>query len=171
MTDFELYTLAAKFMELNFIAASLFATILFGFLVMAYTVGAKLTRPQLWLVVPTYLSFISLLLYGAMLVRASVERFLPVNWRARGDAPLSIIDVNNPFATPHLAMLVAAVVIAGSLLFLRDVRKKAAMASGREKRQSLASRARMMRGSGGYGSVHARPALRRLRQARLGGRS
>lgn len=108
------------------IAAGLFITIISGFLVMAYTIGGQLTRSQTWLVAPLFAVFASMAMYGAVAYGELSDRFYPARWRDPDRQPFSVITPHEPLNDTHFIILVGLVIIAGALLFLRDVRTKAA---------------------------------------------
>ncbi len=125
----ELFSVAAKYFELSLISGGITITVVTGFLVMAYTIGAQLSRFQAWLASIVFVVFNLSTLYGAVVFAAMGSTFLPRTYLDPDRGPLKIIRFDQLFAPGNISAVVATLIMLGSLYFLYDVRRKARLES------------------------------------------
>jgi len=126
MTTYELFSLMAKFEEVNMIATGLWVSVISGFLVMSYTIGDKLTRLQVWFVSFLFVLMSMVFGYAAIAYAAGSEYVNPSNFLSPDRQPYLLINTNHLFAIHNISLMVGCLTILGSLLFLYDIRKRAA---------------------------------------------
>ncbi|MFN2098825.1 hypothetical protein [Altererythrobacter sp. MF3-039] len=128
----ELFDVGAKYFELGAITGGILITVVTGFLVMAYTVGAQLSRFQAWLASIVFVVFHMSTLYGTVVYTVMGNNFLPANYLDPDRGPFRIIRFDEPFAPGNNTAVVGLLLMLGALYFLYDVRRKARLESEME---------------------------------------
>ena len=117
MNEYELQELAFSASGLGASFASMFITVISGYLVVAYLAGRELTRPQVTLVNAIFFVTSSLFLYGTI---SSFAKQLSMVDKLRALNPDNYYPLSTPIATA-IAVTFAIIIIA-SLHFMWSVR-------------------------------------------------
>lgn len=125
-TWFELFMLMTRFDEISTLSLGVFISIVSGFLVMSYAIGAKLKRRQVWMVVPAYVAFVTLPFLNAFAYSSLADYHRPNKFFVPDRPEFSVVNVVEPFAASNIGFVVGTLIILGSLVFFFDVRRSAA---------------------------------------------
>ena len=126
----ELTALSLKADENSMIALGLFITIISGFLVMSYAIGAKLSRRQCFLLVPLFVFFAGVAAYASAGYATFAETLGPDRFKIADDRYFAqVVNLDRPFDIPNLLLLFSIVVIIACLAFFRDIRVEASKAA------------------------------------------
>jgi len=122
----ELTALSLKADENSMVAVSIFISVISGFLVMSYAVGAKLTRRQCALVLPLFVFFAGISAYAMAGYAAFAENLGPDRFNIANDRYVAqVLNLDRPFDVPNLLLAFGIIVIIACLAFFRDVRVEA----------------------------------------------
>lgn len=126
----ELTALSLKADENSMLAVSIFISVVSGFLVMSYAIGAKLTRRQCALVLPLFVFFAGLSAYAMAGYATFAEVLGPDRFNISNDRYFAhVINLDRPFDVPNLVLAFGIIVIIACLAFFRDVRVEAKKAA------------------------------------------
>ncbi|MEO0418655.1 MAG: hypothetical protein AAF249_07315 [Pseudomonadota bacterium] len=126
----ELTALSLKADENAMLALSIFMTVVSGFLVMSYAIGAKLTRRQCALVVPLFVFFAGLGVYASAAYATVGELIAPDRFKITDDRYFGqVVNLDRPLDTPNLVLAFGIIVIIACLAFFRDIRVEAKKAA------------------------------------------
>jgi len=121
---FALLDQVTQWSQLAWMALGMFVTIVSGFLVMTWFVGARLSRSQATVVIAIYLAFAGFTIWATFFTLAVAETFDPQNFGLpRLSNNNGALPVHSAVQWHHMGAVIQLAIVAASLWFFRDVRR------------------------------------------------